>query len=430
MALYAIKLTNEDKRRAPEADTKYSYGWHRAEILAALVNGVFLLALCFSIFMEAIERFFSTPEISNPKLVVIVGSLGLASNFLGLFLFHEHSHSHDHEHGSKADSHSHGDGEGSSTAASTGSITPTDNEPQRGRSRDRSDSLYGHPIATRARVVQTAQEMQAARSPSLSNGVGPSSMKHERSQSFFSDISGINEEPSATMATEQTPLLNGAKPGRSSSHDSHEHHSTEQNGTETPVPKKSSGHSHGSMNMRALVLHVMGDALGNVGVIATGLIIWLSDLSWKYYFDPIISLVITCIIFSSALPLVKSASFILLQGVPSDISLQEVDEAIRNVDGVRGVHELHIWQLSESKVVASVHVLASRKHDFMKVASEIRKALHDRGIHSSTIQPEYHHSENSTAVAVAPHCLITCPPDQQDCDPAEHACCPPPPATV
>ena len=67
-----------------------------------------------------------------------------------------------------------------------------------------------------------------------------------------------------------------------------------------------------------------------------------------------------------------------------------MDEAIREVDGVQDVHELHIWQLSESKVVASVHVLASRKHDFMQVATDIRSALHDRGIHSSTIQPEYH----------------------------------------
>lgn len=257
--------------------------------------------------------------------MVIVGSLGLASNFVGLFLFHgrfnlkfqsltylncmsralEHSHSHDHGHEPKSESHSHGDGERSSTAASSGSITPTETEPERGRNRERSDSLYGHPVATRARVVQTAQEMQAARSPSLNRAVGPSHMKHERSQSFFSDISGINEEHSATAATEQTPLLNGngSKPSRSSSHDSHEHHSAELNGTETPLLKKTGGHSHGNMNMQALVLHVMGDALGNVGVIATGLIIWLSDLSWKYYFDPIISLVITCIIFSSALPL-------------------------------------------------------------------------------------------------------------------------------
>ena len=57
------------------------------------------------------------------------------------------------------------------------------------------------------------------------------------------------------------------------------------------------------MNMRALVLHVIGDALGNAGVIATGLIIWLTTWEYKYYCDPVISLVITIIIFSSALPL-------------------------------------------------------------------------------------------------------------------------------
>ena len=62
-------------------------------------------------------------------------------------------------------------------------------------------------------------------------------------------------------------------------------------------------HSHGSMNMHALLLHVLGDALGNVGVIASGLIIWLSDWQYKFLSDPIISLVITVIIFTSALPL-------------------------------------------------------------------------------------------------------------------------------
>ena len=92
---------------------------------------------------------------------------------------------------------------------------------------------------------------------------------------------------------------------------------------------------------------------------------------------------------------VQSTAFILLQGVPSTISLDEVRDAILEVDGVLSVHELHIWQLSESKIVASVHVMASRKHDFMPIASQIRKALHERGIHSSTIQPEYHSPRNS-----------------------------------
>jgi solute carrier family 30 (zinc transporter), member 1 len=62
-------------------------------------------------------------------------------------------------------------------------------------------------------------------------------------------------------------------------------------------------HSQGSMNMRAVVLHVIGDALGNVGVILTGLIIWLSTWQYKFYCDPVISLIITVIIFSNSLPL-------------------------------------------------------------------------------------------------------------------------------
>lgn len=60
-AVAAIYAGYEQLTAQTEVDSRYSYGWHRAEILAALVNGVFLLALCFSISLEAIERFFSTP---------------------------------------------------------------------------------------------------------------------------------------------------------------------------------------------------------------------------------------------------------------------------------------------------------------------------------------------------------------------------------
>ena len=55
--------------------------------------------------------------------------------------------------------------------------------------------------------------------------------------------------------------------------------------------------------MCALVLHVVGNALGNVGIILTGLVIWLSTWQYKYYCDPVISLIITIIIFSNSLPL-------------------------------------------------------------------------------------------------------------------------------
>ncbi len=87
---------------------------------------------------------------------------------------------------------------------------------------------------------------------------------------------------------------------------------------------------------------------------------------------------------------VRSTSFILLQGVPPEVSLEDVRSDILAVEGVLSVHELHIWQLSETKIIASVHINASREFEFMTIASDIRRVLHRHGIHSSTIQPEYH----------------------------------------
>ncbi|KAH8110057.1 cation efflux protein [Phellopilus nigrolimitatus] len=364
IALYAIKLTS---RIITDKDTKYSYGWHRAEILAALTNGVFLLALCFSIFTEAIQRFFSVPNIKDPKLVVIVGSLGLASNIIGLFLFHG------------------------------GGGPPADVEAQQEPQRP-DDAFFGHPVATRAHVRQQAQELQQARSSSGST----------RS---LESVSLLEEGPDTDRQLQ---------PAAAEPHD-HVHHSSPP-GT---VVHSHAGHSHGSLNMRALLLHVLGDALGNIGVITSGLIIWLSHLSWKNYFDPIVSLIITCIILCSALPLVKSTCFILLQGVPPGISLKEVDEAIRRVDGVQDVHELHIWQLSESEFVASVHVLVSRKRDNMQVAADIRKVMKSRGIHSSTVQPENYPPKRdlseSTSDAPDGACILSTPPDQDVTNPVEHS---------
>ncbi|OTA95283.1 hypothetical protein M434DRAFT_69581 [Hypoxylon sp. CO27-5] len=72
-----------------------SFGWARAQLLGAFFNGVFLLALGISIFLQSIERFISIERIENPKLVLIMGCVGLALNIISATLLHEH-HGHDH----------------------------------------------------------------------------------------------------------------------------------------------------------------------------------------------------------------------------------------------------------------------------------------------------------------------------------------------
>jgi len=86
-------------KMAPKSWDKNTYGWARAEVLGALINAVFLVALCFSISVESFKRFYESEDIHNPKLILVVGALGLLVNLLGLCLFAEHGGGHGHSHG-------------------------------------------------------------------------------------------------------------------------------------------------------------------------------------------------------------------------------------------------------------------------------------------------------------------------------------------
>lgn len=150
------------------------------------------------------------------------------------------------------------------------------------------------------------------------------------------------------------PLLSGQHTGYGSTkrisidHKQHRHARTK--------GQSRGGHSHGDLNMRGVFLHVLGDALGNVGVIATALFIWLTDFDWRFYVDPAISLIITAIILASAIPICKAASCILLQGVPAGISVEDIKADIEDLPGIVSRHHVHVWQLSDTKLVGSLHV--------------------------------------------------------------------------
>ncbi|ROT80583.1 Zinc/cadmium resistance protein [Penaeus vannamei] len=76
-------------KMSPKKWSKNTFGWARAEVLGALVNSVFLLALCFSIFVESLKRLYETEELHNPQLILVVGVIGLVVNLIGLGLFHD-----------------------------------------------------------------------------------------------------------------------------------------------------------------------------------------------------------------------------------------------------------------------------------------------------------------------------------------------------
>jgi|SRR5690242_1243676 len=258
-------------------------------MLGAFFNGAFLLALGLSIALQSIERFVSLQHIESPKLVLIVGCVGLTLNLISATFLHEHDHGegHGHSHG-HSHTHTHGDLE-----------TPT-------------------------------------------------------AHSMHSTISSIDH------------------------HIEHLHHSL--------VPSK-----HGmDLGILGVLIHILGDAINNIGVVISALIIWFTHSPSRFYADPAVSMWIAIMILISAVPLTKRSGKILLQSAPLGVKVDDVKHDLESIPGVLSVHELHVWRLDQRKAVASAHVVVSDPDvkSFMKKAKVITECLHAYGIHSVTLQPE------------------------------------------
>lgn len=111
--------------------------------------------------------------------------------------------------------------------------------------------------------------------------------------------------------------------------------------------------SEENLNMRGAFLHVISDALGSVGAIAAGLLVW-----WKGWAlaDPLISIAMCVLIVYSSWQLIRESVNILLEGTPSHINIRAVIECLHAVEGVMDVHDLHVWTISSGKEALSAHV--------------------------------------------------------------------------
>lgn len=286
VALVAVHM--QERKNAPVA---LSFGWARASLLGAFFNGVFLLALGLSIFLQSIERFVDIKEVENPKIVLIVGCVGLALNLISGIFLHEHDHGDGHGH-----SHSHGHAHEHS-----------------------SEHAHSHD-------EETAHD-------------------HELS---------------------------------STEHSEHEHH------------KLLDSKPHRDLGMLGALIHVLGDAFNNIGVIISALVIWLTDSPKRFYIDPAISLYIALMILGTAIPLTRRSGTILLEAAPEGVILENVKKDLESIPGVLAVHELHVWRLNQTKSLASAHVVVrdTDVKEFMGRAKVISECLHAYGIHSATLQPE------------------------------------------
>lgn len=296
VGIVAIRAASGVDTRAYRHNT---YGLQRAELLGALANSVFLLALCFTIVIDAVKRLLEPAPLKHPAVVLAVGLVGLLINGGGLLIFMDFSAAGGddghagHSHGRLGHAHGHGHGHGAQTHAGGG---------------DGGDGGGGYGAVA-------------------------------------FDGGDVEARDAAARRAERT------------------------------------------LNMRAVYLHVLGDALGSLVVVISASLVLTTPIPGELL-DPLASLVIVAVLLVTTVPLAAQTASIMLNGVPSGVDVAALRRAIVAIPAVTAVHELHVWQLSDTKCVGSAHVTVASLGAYMDTAAAVKKAFHAAGVHATTIQPE------------------------------------------
>jgi cobalt-zinc-cadmium efflux system protein len=146
--------------------------------------------------------------------------------------------------------------------------------------------------------------------------------------------------------------------------------------------------SKDDLNIRAAFVHFLGDAISSAAIIVGAVLIHFTGLR---QIDPILSILIGVLVIWTAWDIIKESLNVLLEGLPAGLQLSKVTDAMRTVQGVLDVHDLHIWSLSSSAHALSCHVLIedmppSSSDAILKAINEVLCRFH---IHHSTVQFEH-----------------------------------------
>ncbi|XP_039592529.1 zinc transporter 1-like [Polypterus senegalus] len=332
--------------------TKNTFGWIRAEVIGALVNSIFLTALCFTIILEGIERFVEPREIKNRIMLIGVGVAGLFVSLVGMKMLHEHTHE---QVSTKKDMRTKGV-----------ELSKEDQQRKSDSSATETQNIVGSNISKKAKVEETVINDMAKE-----------------------DVLGHNRMDVQINVTS--------------------------------APSNELEESSSQLNIKGVFLHLLADALSSCVVVVNALIFYFvwnpcpddepcinpcmnspcsaqvnlthivstAGPCWVLYLDPGLTVIVVSILLYTTSPLLIESALILLQTVPTKIDMQQINEKLCTLDGVLAVHELHVWQLAGSRIIATAHIKCRDPSSYMNVAKQIKKLFHDAGIHATTIQPEF-----------------------------------------
>ncbi|XP_973626.3 calcium/manganese antiporter SLC30A10 isoform X1 [Tribolium castaneum] len=165
-----------------------------------------------------------------------------------------------------------------------------------------------------------------------------------------------------------------------------------------PLPKR----------QRQGFLEMCRDVIGCVFVIICALIVYFTDKHIAKYVDPILSLVSAGSLLFLSYPHMKESCLILLQTIPDSINIDVLKkDLISHFPDIVNVHDFHVWQLTATKIISTVHIIFENQKSYNTIMDDIKEFLIDNGITQVTIQPEFY-TKAESAQNLTSLCLMQC----------------------
>lgn len=306
------------------SNDSFSYGYVRAEVLAGFVNGLFLIFTAFFIFSEGVERALEPPDVHHERLLP-VSVAGLLVNLVGIFVFQHGGHGHSHGDGGHGHSHS----------LFNGSLN------------------HGH-----SHGGHDHQNKHADRHSHGGHGHSHGGHGHEHGG-------------------------HGHEHGHKHSHGGHGHSHEEPHCHDEQLHTPGKGAS--KQILQGVLLHIIADTLGSIGVIISALLMQKYELMIA---DPICSMLIALLIGVSVVPLLKESIGILMQRTPPslDQALPECYQRVQQLQGVYNLQEPHFWTLCTDVYIGTIKLLVAPDADTRWILSQTHNIFTQAGVRQLYVQ--------------------------------------------
>lgn len=354
------------------ANHKMSFGYHRAEVIGALVSVCLIWGLTIWLLFEASYRLVSRDPVNGLIMLItaVIGFLfnvvmGLVLAYQGIdnHLHHHHSeelehgeHEHHHEHGHvhHDDHHEHPDHK--------------EGKKHSHKKKHHHEKSHGHHDHDEKNVHKHSDEIEIKH-------------HHELTVDQIGKECSKDESQCKQLHSEKKEKLNNDHKVDKHKHHSHSHDEKDKGESHHGHHH---GHSHENLNLKASLIHVLGDAIQNLGVVCAGLIIYFYP---EYSIaDPICTFIFSIIVGFTTIRILKEGISVLMEATPVEIDLKKLEKELQSISHVVEIHDLHVWSLSPGKLSLSCHLISSLPQDSLKLARNHLKTKYK--ITHSTIQVE------------------------------------------